>query len=80
MTLKHQDKGPVLSVIFKDFSFLGIWAKPNATYVCIEPWLGIADSETANQKIEEKEGIIALKAGNVFNANYSIEIDKRHLV
>ncbi len=80
VTLKHQDKGSVLSVTFKDFPFLGIWAKPDAPYVCIEPWLGIADSETTNQKIEDKEGIIALDAGKIFNASYSIEIEKRYLV
>ena len=80
VTLKHQDKGPILSVTFEDFPYLGIWAKPKAPYVCIEPWLGIADSETTNQKIVEKEGIIALDSGSVFNASYSIEIEMRHLV
>ena len=80
VTLKHKTKGAVLAVTFKDFPFLGIWAKPNAPYVCIEPWIGIADSETTNQKIEEKEGIIALDTGKIFNASYSIELDKRHLV
>lgn len=80
VTLKHKTKGAVLSVTFKDFPFLGIWAKPNAPYVCIEPWLGIADSETTNQKIEDKEGIIALNAGKIFNASYDIEIDQGHLV
>jgi galactose mutarotase-like enzyme len=79
VTLKHKNKGPILSVSFKDFPFLGIWAKPNAPYVCIEPWLGIADSETTNQKIEDKEGILALDAGKIFKASYSIEIDTRHL-
>ncbi len=80
VTLKHKNKGAVLTVTFEDFPFLGIWAKPNAPYVCIEPWLGIADSETTNQKIENKEGIITLNAGKVFSASYSIEIDNRHLV
>jgi galactose mutarotase-like enzyme len=80
VTLKHKNKGPVLSMCFEDFPYLGIWAKPNAPYVCIEPWLGIADSETTNQKIEDKEGIIALNAGLIFIASYSIEIEKRHLV
>lgn len=79
VTLKHKKKGAVLSVVFKEFPFLGIWAKPNAPYVCIEPWIGIADSETTNQQIEAKEGIVALNAGKIFNASYSIEIDKRHL-
>ncbi|EDP69796.1 putative aldose 1-epimerase [Flavobacteriales bacterium ALC-1] len=80
VTLKHKNKGPVLSMRFDDFPYLGIWAKPNAPYVCIEPWIGIADSETANQRIEDKEGIIALNAGLIFNASYNIEIEKKHLV
>ena len=80
VTLKHKTKGDVLSVKFEEFPYLGIWAKPNAPYVCIEPWLGIADAETTNQKIEDKEGIIELKADSIFSASYSIEIDKRHLV
>jgi galactose mutarotase-like enzyme len=79
ITLKHKTNGAVLSVTYKDFPYLGIWAKPNAPYVCIEPWLGIADSETTNQKIEDKEGIISLEPGSVFSASYSIEIDNRHL-
>jgi galactose mutarotase-like enzyme len=80
VTLIHTTKGPVLAVTFKDFPFLGIWAKTKAPYVCIEPWLGIADSETTNQKIETKEGIITLDVGETFKADYSIEIAKRHLV
>ncbi|WP_411894905.1 aldose 1-epimerase family protein [Winogradskyella sp. A2] len=78
--LKHKDKGNLLSVTFKDFEYLGIWAKPKAPYVCIEPWLGIADHENTNQKIEDKEGIILLENNKSFNASYTIEIAKSHLV
>jgi galactose mutarotase-like enzyme len=79
VALKHKTKGTVLTVKFQDFPYLGLWAKPNAPYVCIEPWLGIADAENTNQKIEEKEGILVLDANNTFSASYSIEIDERHL-
>jgi galactose mutarotase-like enzyme len=79
ITLKHKNKGSVLSMNYKDFPYLGIWAKPNANYVCIEPWLGIADSKTTNQNIEEKEGINQLESGSIFKASYTIEIDHRHL-
>lgn len=78
--LKHKTKGDVLSVAFKDFPYLGIWAKPNAPYVCIEPWIGIADLESTNQQLIEKEGIINLAENSSFNATYSIEIDQSHLV
>jgi len=80
VNLTHKTRGKVLTVNFKDFKQLGIWAKPKAPYVCIEPWLGIADNETTDQNIETKEGILSLKAGSVFNASYSIEIEQSHLV
>ncbi|WP_179019859.1 aldose 1-epimerase family protein [Winogradskyella forsetii] len=80
VNLKHKTKGKLLTVNFEDFKQLGIWAKPNAPYVCIEPWLGIADLETTDQKIETKEGIIELESGAVFEASYSIEIDEKHLI
>ncbi|MEO1031494.1 MAG: aldose 1-epimerase family protein [Bacteroidota bacterium] len=80
VTLKHKQKGKVLSVTFHGFPYLGIWAKPKAPYVCIEPWLGIADAESTNQQFTEKEGIIALQPDTDFKASYSIEIDKAHLI
>lgn len=75
VALKHQDKGEILKVKFEGFPFLGIWAKPNAPYVCIEPWIGIADSENTNQKIRDKEGIVALEANEIFSATYSITVN-----
>jgi galactose mutarotase-like enzyme len=74
--LKSKLYGNILSVSYSDFPFLGIWAKPNGNYVCIEPWLGIADNENTNQDLKTKEGILKLKAGNTFKASYTIEINK----
>ncbi|MGM9625265.1 MAG: aldose 1-epimerase family protein [Eubacteriales bacterium] len=45
---------------------LGIWAKPAAPYVCIEPWYGIDDICDAGHDITRKERIIALGAGETF--------------
>lgn len=80
VTLKSASNGDILSVTYNDFPYLGIWAKPNGDYVCIEPWLGIADNETTNQKLETKEGILKLAAKSTFNASYIIEINKTHLL
>ena len=66
--------GTILSVEYHDFKNLGIWAKPGAPYVCIEPWLGIADVEGTNQNFKKKEGIIKLDVENEFNADYTISI------
>jgi galactose mutarotase-like enzyme len=72
--LVHQKKGPVLAVDFQDFNYLGIWAKPAAPFVCIEPWLGIADSVDSSQNLEEKEGILKLASGQSDQKSYSISI------
>jgi len=75
VTLKSKKYGKVLSVEFKDFPYLGVWAKPNANFVCIEPWLGIADSIDSNRNFEDKEGVISLGRKSNFIASYSIIIE-----
>ncbi|MEB2784113.1 aldose 1-epimerase family protein [Algoriphagus persicinus] len=76
VTLMHKDRGGILSLKFDDFDYLGIWAKPGAPFVCIEPWLGIADSTDSNQKFEEKEGLLKLEAHQSDVKTYSITILK----
>src|SRR5581483_282697 len=39
------DEGPRIRVDFPDSPFLGVWTKPGAQFICIEPWHGIADPE-----------------------------------
>ena len=63
-----------LSLAFPDFEYLGIWAKPGADFVCIEPWLGCADTEGRRVDISKKEAIQKLNAGNTFEATYTIEL------
>lgn len=75
VNLISKNNGKILSVEFSDFKNLGIWSKPGAPYVCIEPWLGIADTEGANPKLDNKEGIIKLPVKNDFNAGYTIKIE-----
>lgn len=77
--LKSKLNGEVLKVSYPDFSFLGIWAKPNGDYVCIEPWMGIADNENTNQDLTSKEGILKLDAQKGFVATYSINVAEAHL-
>ena len=74
--LKSRKSQQVLSVIFKDFPYLGIWAKPNAEYVCIEPWIGIADSFNTDRNFETKEGLIKLDPKKDFTTTYTITIEE----
>jgi galactose mutarotase-like enzyme len=74
VSLKSKKSSEVVTVSFPDFPYLGIWAKPAGDYVCIEPWLGVADSQSTDQKLEHKEAILLLPAQDTFSATYSIEI------
>jgi galactose mutarotase-like enzyme len=57
---------------FKGFPYLGIWAAKEADFICIEPWCGIADSVDSTQVLTEKEGIIYLNAGEVFERTWMV--------
>ncbi|MDT0686648.1 aldose 1-epimerase family protein [Autumnicola psychrophila] len=75
VALKSQLSGTILTLEYSDFKNLGVWAKPGAPYVCIEPWLGIADLEGTDQNLETKEDILKLEAGKKFEAAYTIKIE-----
>ena len=73
-SLVSKRSGKRIEVSFEGFPYLGIWAKPHADYVCIEPWLGIADPVDTDQELETKEGIISLPGKKSFSASYRISI------
>jgi galactose mutarotase-like enzyme len=52
-----------IRVDFPDFPYLGIWAKPGAPYVCIEPWIGCADTVGREVEMAEKENVRILQPG-----------------
>jgi galactose mutarotase-like enzyme len=74
VSLSHRKRGPVLKMEFGDFDYLGIWAKPGASFVCLEPWLGIADSVHHSGKLAEKEGIRSLAPDTSETKKFTIEI------
>ncbi len=75
VTLRSRQHNHALSVSFPAFPYLGLWAKPGADFVCIEPWLGCADTEGTPVLIEQKELIQHVEPGNVFEAALTIGIE-----
>lgn len=59
---------------FGDCPFLGIWAKPGAPYVCLEPWYGVNDGREVKNDISEKRGIQHLNEGESFAFSWTAEI------
>lgn len=52
-----------LEFTWEGFPFLGIWAAPNAPFVCLEPWCGVADHVDHDQQLTTKEGIQCIDPG-----------------
>jgi len=74
VALKSKNHSHSVTVKYDDFSNLGVWAKHKAPFVCIEPWLGVTDHENSSGNFDEKEGIVVLPKGEVYQAKFSIEV------
>lgn len=72
--LLKENNLPKLNFSFKDFPNFGIWTKINAPFICLEPWVGYADTISANGNIFEKEGIILLEPKKNTTFTFSITI------
>jgi galactose mutarotase-like enzyme len=55
--------GPHLDIGFPDTPHLGIWTKPGAGYLCIEPWAGFADPDGYAGEFRDKPGVIEIAPG-----------------
>ena len=75
VSLLHADKKPYLTVSFTAPLF-GVWTPPgkNAPFICIEPWYGRCDKEDFSGTLAEREWGSVLSGGEVFEAEYSIEV------
>lgn len=73
--LKSNKTNHQLKFDFEGFPYLGIWAAKDADFVCIEPWCGIADAANHNQEFTEKEGIICLNLGEIFERTWRVTVD-----
>ena len=72
ISIKTNESEHGLDCSFTGFPFMGLWAAPNADFVCIEPWCGIADGTESNHDITSKEGINMLTPGQQFSRTWSV--------
>ena len=76
ITIKSSKTDTSLKVGIEDFPLLGIWTMPGkkAPYICIEPWYGVADSESSSGIFGDKNAINKLAIGKEFEMKFFIEI------
>ena len=73
VTLKSNNHSREVKFNFKS-PLLGIWAKPGAPYVCIEPWWGVNDNYDKKDDFSQKRGIMALEPNAEKSFSWNVEI------
>lgn len=73
VSIRSYNHDRVIKFMF-DSPVLGIWAKPNAPYVCLEPWWGINDNYDKKNDFSEKRGIMKLAPGESKEFTWEVEI------
>lgn len=63
-----------VSVTYEGYRWLAFWSKPNAPFVCIEPWYSHADFDKVELPFEQREGTQFLQPHDTFVASYTITI------
>lgn len=55
---------------FTGFPSMGIWSKPNAPFICIEPWYTTADRIDSTGYLKDKANILMIKPKEEFKCEY----------
>jgi len=75
MSIGSKNSDTRIALEFSGFPQLGIWAKPGAPYICIEPWFGYADPQEPYGEISNKPGIQILPPNETFRCTQRITIE-----
>lgn len=73
-TLRNRKTGRAIRVDFPSCPYFLLWHKPNAPYICLEPWDGIGDRVGAGLELTEKEGIRRLERGETYHAVHTLTV------
>ncbi|GAB3333461.1 aldose 1-epimerase family protein [Larkinella ripae] len=74
VTIRSRNHDHAVTVSFPAFPYLGIWAKPGASFVCIEPWLGCADRDGTPVPFEQKEAIQHVEPDGIFETGFTVGV------
>ena len=72
--LESHRSGPILKVDYAGWTHLGIWAKPDGDFVCIEPWIGLSDPHDSDKQFVHKEGIVELAPGETYEMSFDVKV------
>jgi galactose mutarotase-like enzyme len=73
ISLKSNKSAHGLHFNYKNYPWFGIWSKPGP-FICLEPWMGVADDIYSTGDFTKKESIQLLNPNQEVLFSYSIEI------
>jgi galactose mutarotase-like enzyme len=68
------EQGPRIGVQFRDAPYLGLWTRPGAEFVCIEPWQGLTDPAGFSGDFFQKPGIFTVAPGGTHSLSVVITL------
>jgi len=69
------DSGPKLGVSFAGATHLGLWTRPGAGFICIEPWRGVADPVGFDGDFTAKPGLFTVPPGAKRSLEMRLDLD-----
>lgn len=73
VSLVERDSGRAIQVSLDGFPWLGIWSKPGANYVCLEPWCGRSDDLGFSGDVNSKAAIETIQPNAKWSRSYTIQ-------
>jgi galactose mutarotase-like enzyme len=68
------DGGPRIQITYPDAPYLGVWTKPQAHFICIEPWHGVSDAAGFAGDFRAKTGVFTVAAGSALPIKMEITL------
>lgn len=72
--LRNRKTGKAIRVEFPYADYFLLWHKPNAPYICLEPWAGVQDRVDADGDLTKKEGILCLDKDATYTGEHTVTI------
>jgi galactose mutarotase-like enzyme len=68
------DGGPRIRISYPDAPYFGVWTKPQAHFICIEPWHGVSDAAGFAGDFRAKTGVFTVAAGSALPIKMEITL------
>jgi galactose mutarotase-like enzyme len=66
--------GPRIAVSFPGMPYLGLWTRPGANFICIEPWQGVTDPVGFNGELNDKPGMLNVPPGRAATVGIAVTL------